>query len=91
MDYLLDENRPETCIALGLDCRTCVQKSASSVAHVCHGLEPVGIRRIFVQLYTSSGCAPMAEAFEIAYVEASNPVRKPVLIARPASIAAVAA
>jgi hypothetical protein len=33
----------------------------------------------------------MAEAFEIAYVEASNPVRKPVLIARPASIAAVAA
>jgi hypothetical protein len=91
MDYLLDENRPETCIALGLDCRTCIQKSASSVAHVCHGLESAGIQRIFGQLYTSPGCTPMAAAFEAAYLEASNPVRKPVLMARSASSPAVAA
>ena len=91
MDYLLDENRPETCLALGLDCRTCIQKSASSVAHVCYGLESAGILRIFNQLYTSQGCAPMAESFEIAYLEASNPVRKPVLVARSANGAAVAA
>ena len=91
MDYLLDENRPETCMALGLDCRTCIQKSASSVAHVCHGLESDGIGRIFSQLYTSPGCSPMAEAFEIAYMEAFNPIRKPVLMARSASSEAVAA
>jgi hypothetical protein len=91
MDYLLEENRPETCAALGLDCRNCIQKSASSVAHVCHDLESAGIQRIFVRLYTSPGCAPMAEAFEMAYLEASNPIRKPVLMARTASSAAVAA
>lgn len=91
MDYLLDENRPETCMALGLDCRTCVQKSASSVAHVCHGLESVGIQRIFTRLYTSPGCIPMAAAFEVAYLEASNPVRKPVMMARPECVPAVAA
>jgi hypothetical protein len=91
MDYLLDENRPETCLALGLDCRTCIQKSASSVACVCHGLQPVGIFRIFEQLYTSPGCAPMAEAFESAYLEASSPIRKPVLVVRSVSDAAVAA
>ena len=91
MDYLLDENRPETCLALGLDCRTCIRKSASSVAYVCHGLEAGGIRRIFVQLYTSPGCAPMADAFEQAYVEASLPARKPVLVARQMGKEAVAA
>ena len=91
MDYLLDENRPETCLALGLDCRTCVHKSASSVAHVCHNLDSTGVNRIFVQLYTSQGCAPMAEAFETAYFEAMNPIRKPVLVARTASNSAVAA
>ncbi len=91
MDYLLDENRPETCLDLGLDCRTCIQKSASSVAHVCHGLESAGILKIFSQLYTSPGCAPMAEAFEAAYVEASSPIRKPVLVARSVSNPAVAA
>ena len=91
MDYLLDENRPETCLALGLDCRTCIRKSASSVAHVCQGLESGGIRRIFVQLYTSPGCASMADAFEQAYVEASLPMRKPVLVARQMGKEAVAA
>jgi len=91
MDYLLDENRPETCLALDLDCRTCIRKSATSVAHVCHGLEEVGIRRIFVQLYTSPGCSPMAEAFEQAYMEASLPPRKPILVARQLGKGAVAA
>jgi hypothetical protein len=91
MDYLLDENRPETCLALGLDCHTCIQKSATSVAYVCHGLESPGIQRIFVRIYTSAGCAPMACAFEAAYLDVSTPVRKPVLVARSASSAAVAA
>ncbi|MGA3024485.1 MAG: hypothetical protein ABSF98_06935 [Bryobacteraceae bacterium] len=91
MDYLLDENRPETCLALGLDCRNCIQKSATSVANVCQGLESAGIRRIFAQLYASQGCAPMAGVFEAAYLCAATPLRKPVLMARPAANAAVAA
>jgi hypothetical protein len=58
---------------------------------VCHGLESGGIQRIFVQLYTSSGCAPMAAAFETCYLEASTPVRKPILVARSLDGSAVAA
>jgi hypothetical protein len=91
MDYLLDENRPETSLALGLDCRTCIQKSASSVEHVCPGMAGAGIQRIFGQLYTSAGCAPMAAAFEIAYMDASSPVRKPVAMALSVNTTAVAA
>jgi len=91
MDYLLDENRPETCLALGLECSTCIRKSASSVAHVCQGLETAGIHRIFVQLYTSAGCAPMSDAFELAYREASTPMRKPVVLAIHTTREAVAA
>ncbi|HTP85708.1 MAG TPA: hypothetical protein VMJ34_02120 [Bryobacteraceae bacterium] len=91
MDYLIDENRPETCLALGLDCRTCVHKSASSVAHVCHDLDSTGVRRIFERLYTSPGCAAMVGAFEQAYFDATPPARKPVLVALTLGNPAVAA
>jgi hypothetical protein len=72
MDQLLTENRPETCLALGLDCGTCMRKSASSVARICHGLESHGIQQLFLQLYPSAACRPMAQTFELAYRESSN-------------------
>jgi hypothetical protein len=69
---LLTENRPETCLSLGLDCGSCVHQSAATVAKVCRGLEAHGVQQIFFQLYPSPGCRPMARAFELAYHESST-------------------
>ena len=74
MDLLAIENRPETCSALGLDCSSCTRKAASSVASICGGLDPQGLKQIFFQLYSSPGCRPMAQAFELAYQEATAPI-----------------
>ena len=69
MDPLWDENRPESCLKVGLDCRTCVQRSASSVASVCPGLGSAGAEQVFLQIFPSEGCAPMLAAFAAAYAE----------------------
>ncbi len=74
MDSLATENWPETCSNLGLDCGSCVRKAATNVASICGGLEPQGIRQIFFQLYSSEGCRPMAQAFEVAYQESAAPL-----------------
>jgi hypothetical protein len=79
MDSLVSENRPETCSALGLDCGSCVRKAASSVASICGGLDPQGVRQLFFQLYASPGCGPMAQEFELAYEERMIPMAKPAL------------
>ena len=91
VDYFLDENRPETCSALGLECHTCVQRSAASVAHICHGLQASALAGMFGQIYASPGCAHMANSFEAAYYEACAPIRKPVLVAIGAAAGSVAA
>jgi len=74
MDLLANENWPESCSTLGLDCGTCTRKAASSVASICGGLDAQGIKQIFFQLYSSPGCRPMAPAFELAYQEATAPI-----------------
>ena len=84
MDPWLTENRPETCLSLGLDCATCMRKTASSVARICTGLESHGIQQLFLQLYPSLGCQPMAPAFEMAYRESAG-LAKPVLTAAAAA------
>jgi hypothetical protein len=80
MDDLLDDRCPTTCLALGLDCRNCVERSAEKVAVICHGMTPSGVRSIFAQVYPSAGCAHMAVAFESTYFSAAAP-RKPMLMA----------
>ncbi|HUA19058.1 MAG TPA: hypothetical protein VMB25_09965 [Bryobacteraceae bacterium] len=67
------ENRPETCASLGLDCSACVRQSAATVAGLCQEMEPAGLHQIFIQLYPSPGCRPMAQAFQLSYLEASIP------------------
>ena len=74
MDSFATENCPESCSTLGLDCDTCTRKAASSVASICGGLEPQGLRQVFFQLYSSPGCRPMVQAFELAYQEATAPI-----------------
>jgi hypothetical protein len=76
---LLVENSPETCSSLGLDCGTCIHQAAASLAKIAR-LEPQGIHQIFFQLYPSTGCRPMAHAFELAYRESLNSHTKVVSI-----------
>jgi len=87
MDSLLTDNRPETCLALGLDCATCVRKSAASIVRICHGIESHDTQGIFLQLYPSAGCRPMASAFELACREFLN-AAKPALVTVTAAAAA---
>jgi hypothetical protein len=85
---LFTENRPETCAGLGLDCGTCVRRCASSTAAVCQDLQPYGAHKVFHQLYPSSACHPMAEAFVRAPEALISAI--PVLRAARASAAAAA-
>jgi hypothetical protein len=71
---LLTENSPETCSSLGLDCGTCVHQAAATVAKISR-LDPHGVQQVFFQIYPSSGCRPMAHAFELAYRESLNPLK----------------
>jgi hypothetical protein len=68
----LTENRPETCAALGLKCGACIRDAAQSVASICEGLGPAGLQQMFIQLYPSAGCRPMAQAFALAYLECAQ-------------------
>jgi hypothetical protein len=70
---LMLESKPETCSALGLDCSDCVRQSASTVAKICTGLDSSGAQQLFFQMYPSSGCRPMAQAFAHAYLAAAIP------------------
>jgi hypothetical protein len=85
MDSLAIENLPETCSTLGLECGACIRDAASSVASICGGLDPQGLRQIFFQLYSSPGCRPMAQAFESAYQERATPILIPALAAAAAA------
>lgn len=76
MDTLWDENRPETCLTVGLDCRTCVQRSAAVVASLCPGLDADAAQQMFPQVFPSVGCSPMAAAFALAYAESDTNVRR---------------
>ena len=77
MDLFTDPN-PEFCTHIGLDCGSCIRRSAASVAAICRGLEAPGARQVFFQLYASPACHPMAQAFAVAYQESSDS-QKPVL------------
>lgn len=83
----LTENRPETCASLGLECSACVRQSAATVAALCRDMEPAGLHQIFVQLFPSPGCRPMAQAFQLSYLDAGVP-HKPVGRAQRADAAA---
>ncbi len=82
------ENRPETCAALGLKCGSCVRDAAASVAGICRGLSATGLQSIFIQLFPSPGCRPMAQAFEMAYRDCSQPQQSVLTFVSAASAAA---
>jgi hypothetical protein len=79
MDLLMDDNQPESCSRLGLDCGTCMRNAASSVASICRGMNSEGLRQIFFQMYPSAGCRPMEHVFHATYWEATAALGEPVL------------
>ena len=70
---------------VGLDCRTCIQRAATSTAKVCAGLTPTGVHEVFFQLYPSQGCSPMATQFAAVYAETLSAA---LLVPRKAAAAA---
>lgn len=68
MEHFVEPN-PESCSRIGLDCGSCIQRSAASVAQICNGMEAPALQQVFFQLYSSPGCYPMAQAFALAYEE----------------------
>ena len=72
MTNYLDENRPHSCHAVGLECQSCVERSAQSVAALCHGLGEAAAERIFFQIFGDPACARMSAQFALAYVAAQR-------------------
>ena len=70
MDLVFEDNSPIRCRAVGLDCETCVARSARDIAACCVSLNRSGLTQIFSSLYTSEACAPMSEFFSDVYVSA---------------------
>jgi len=85
---LFVENGPEFCSSVGLDCDSCIQRCASTTATICQDLQTAGVHRIFFELYPSSACHPMAQAFLRAYQEAVTPS---ISVMRPELVIAAAA
>jgi hypothetical protein len=77
---LFTEPNPDSCSRIGLDCGSCVRRSAASVAQICNGMETPALQLIFFQLYTSPGCFPMAQAFAVAYQESAPIQAEPALV-----------
>jgi hypothetical protein len=71
MPHLTFEYSPEMCMSFGLDCRTCICKSAATLACICLGLSAEGAVKVFFEIYPSIGCRPMADPFQLAYLEHS--------------------
>jgi hypothetical protein len=78
MDHFVEAN-PESCARIGLDCGSCIQRSATSVAQICGGIESHALQQVFFQLYASPACYPMAQAFATAYKESSDSQPQPTL------------
>jgi hypothetical protein len=76
---LFAETNPESCSQVGLDCGSCIHRSAANVAAICHGLAPSAVQQVFFQLFSSPGCHPMAHAFTLAYQESSVSQKQRVL------------
>jgi len=73
-----DDNRPQSCYEVGLNCRDCSAENARELARLCVGLRGKAVSQLFLQVHSHPACAPMHAHFADAYREASSqPVSKP--------------
>jgi len=63
----IEEQRPQECRRVGLDCRTCTSNSAASVAALCAHLNEDQQRNTFFRLYPDPGCSRAAHKFVSSY------------------------
>jgi hypothetical protein len=70
IDILLNDIRPDSCLDVGLDCRTCLHRTAADLAAICLSLEGGSLWTTFAQIYPHPSCGPMFSNFEHAYLEA---------------------
>jgi hypothetical protein len=80
---------PRICHEVGLDCETCTEATARSLAKICKGLKGKMIGQLFVQIYSDPACAKMHAHFAEAYMTASIE-RMPAMSERSLAMAAVA-
>ena len=59
--------KPESCYAVGLECRGCVRNSAANLAQICLDLSLEAVRVSFFKVYPDQACLPMARTFVRAY------------------------
>ena len=59
--------KPESCYAVGLECRGCVRNSAANLAQICLDLSLEAVRDSFFKVYPDQACLPMARTFVRAY------------------------
>jgi hypothetical protein len=69
-----DDRRIE-CVQAALDCRTCLQASATSVARLSPDLGRGTLQQMFFQMYPDPACACRADLFVRAYRESTDRVR----------------
>jgi hypothetical protein len=62
---------PPVCTEVGLDCKTCTENTARSLASVCKGLRGKMIGQLFVQIYADPACSKMVQHFTAAYQAAA--------------------
>jgi hypothetical protein len=67
LDILVNDARPDDCLDVGLDCRTCMHGTAANLAAICKVLDRRGLREAFDQIYQHLACGPMFSIFEQAY------------------------
>jgi hypothetical protein len=78
---------PRICHEVGLDCETCTEATARSLAKVCKGLKGKLIGQLFVQIYTDPACSKMHVHFAAAYMTASVERKMPMSELRLATVA----
>ena len=69
MTELASALSPLICKKLDVECGSCVESRAHSVARISPGLSPFEAASSFLTLYPSQGCAPMRDLFLISYRE----------------------
>lgn len=68
----LENNYPQFCLNVGLDCETCTGETARQLAQTCRGLRGKMLGQLFVQIHQHPACARMHAHFAATYQEASR-------------------
>lgn len=67
MESLREDDRPQICWSVGLECGRCAAEAARKLAEICAGLTQDGLGRVFFQMFPDAACAPMHGHFVRSY------------------------